>query len=120
MPTLRKFKKAKKSFYLKARHPLIAEDEVVANTFNIDETNRIVVITGPNAGGKTVALKTIGLLIMMNQSGLLLPTDGEARLGYFKSIFADIGDQQSLSDNLSTFFCSYCQYQRYHESCQKK
>ena len=90
-------------FLPKARHPLIAEDEVVANTFNIDETNRIVVITGPNAGGKTVALKTIGLLIMMNQSGLLLPTDGEARLGYFKSIFADIGDQQSLSDNLSTF-----------------
>lgn len=87
----------------KARHPLIPDDEVVANSFSIDENNHIVVITGPNAGGKTVALKTIGLLVMMNQSGLLLPTDGEARLGYFKSIFADIGDQQSLSDNLSTF-----------------
>jgi len=87
----------------KARHPLIDENVVVANTFEINDVNRIVVITGPNAGGKTVALKTIGLLVMMNQSGLLLPTDGEARLGYFKSIFADIGDQQSLSDNLSTF-----------------
>ncbi len=86
-----------------ARHPLIDEKEVVANTFSIGHDQRIVVITGPNAGGKTVALKTIGLLVMMNQSGLLLPTDGEARLGYFKSIFADIGDQQSLSDNLSTF-----------------
>lgn len=87
----------------KARHPLIDPSVVVANTFAINEENRIVVITGPNAGGKTVALKTIGLLVMMNQSGLMLPTDGKARLGYFKSIFADIGDQQSLSDNLSTF-----------------
>ena len=87
----------------KARHPLINEQVVVANTFDININNHIVVITGPNAGGKTVALKTIGLLVMMNQSGLLLPTDGEARLGYFRSIFADIGDQQSLSDNLSTF-----------------
>ncbi len=86
-----------------ARHPLIDEQVVVANTFTISQENRIVVITGPNAGGKTVALKTIGLLVMMNQSGLMLPTDGRARLGYFKSIFADIGDQQSLLDNLSTF-----------------
>lgn len=87
----------------KARHPLIHPEVVVANSFGISHENRIVVITGPNAGGKTVALKTIGLLVMMHQSGLMLPTDGEARLGYFKSIFADIGDQQSLSDNLSTF-----------------
>lgn len=94
----------KQEIYLpKARHPLINENEIVPNTFTINHDNRIVVITGPNAGGKTVALKTIGLLVMMNQSGLMLPTDGAARLSYFKSIFADIGDQQSLSDNLSTF-----------------
>ena len=85
-----------------ARHPLINKNKVVANTYHIDSTKRIVIISGPNAGGKTVSLKTVGLLIMMNQCGLAIPTT-KATLGYFKNIYIDIGDNQSLSDNLSTF-----------------
>jgi len=85
-----------------ARHPLIDKDKVVANTYKIDNEKRIVIISGPNAGGKTVSLKTVGLLVLMNQSGLALPVF-KAKLGYFKNIYIDIGDNQSLSDNLSTF-----------------
>lgn len=86
-----------------ARHPLIDESKVVANDFSFDENHRIVVISGPNAGGKTVALKTLGLLVMMSQMGLAIPTKEPALLSYFPKIYADIGDNQSLSDNLSTF-----------------
>ena len=86
-----------------ARHPLIAEDKVVANDFKFNETQRLIVISGPNAGGKTVALKTLGLLVMMSQMGLAIPTKEAGNLSYFPKIYADIGDNQSLSDNLSTF-----------------
>ena len=86
-----------------ARHPLIAEDKVVANDFKFNETQRLIVISGPNAGGKTVALKTLGLLVMMSQMGLAIPTKEAGNLSYFPRIYADIGDNQSLSDNLSTF-----------------
>ena len=86
----------------KARHPLIKQG-VVANDFYLDKSQRIIIISGPNAGGKTVALKTLGLMVMMNQMGLALPTISPANLGYFPKIYADIGDNQSLSDNLSTF-----------------
>ena len=87
----------------KARHPLIDPKKVVSNTFHLDEEGRIVIITGPNAGGKTVALKTIGLLAYMHQCGLPLPTSKPATLGYFDHFYVDIGDSQSLLDNLSTF-----------------
>lgn len=87
----------------KARHPLLDQSKVVANDFHFDEQTRIIIISGPNAGGKTVALKTLGILVMMNQMGLALPTSEKARLSYFPRIYADIGDNQSLSDNLSTF-----------------
>ena len=86
-----------------ARHPLIDKDKVVANDFYFDEKQRIVVISGPNAGGKTVALKTLGLLVMMAEMGIAIPTNEPASLSYFPRIYADIGDNQSLSDNLSTF-----------------
>ena len=86
-----------------ARHPLIDETKVVSNDFKFDESHRIIVISGPNAGGKTVALKTLGLLIMMSQMGLAIPTKEPALISYFPRIYADIGDNQSLSDNLSTF-----------------
>jgi len=86
-----------------ARHPLINKDVVVSNDFYFDEDTRIIIISGPNAGGKTVALKTLGLMVMMNQMGLPIPTKTTAELGYFPRIYADIGDNQSLSDNLSTF-----------------
>lgn len=87
----------------KARHPLIDQSKVVANDFYFDEEGRIIIISGPNAGGKTVALKTLGILVMMNQMGIALPTSENAQLSYFPRIYADIGDNQSLSDNLSTF-----------------
>ena len=85
-----------------ARHPLIDRNKVVSNSFHLDEDKRIIVISGPNAGGKTVSLKTVGLLVLMNQCGLAIPVK-KATLGYFKNIYVDIGDNQSLSDNLSTF-----------------
>jgi len=87
----------------KARHPLIDPTKVVANTFTLGPDGHIVVITGPNAGGKTVALKTIGLLVYMHQCGLAILTSKPATLSFFDNIYADIGDSQSLLDNLSTF-----------------
>lgn len=87
----------------KARHPLIDQSKIVANDFHFDSENRIIIISGPNAGGKTVALKTLGILVMMNQMGIAIPTSEKASLSYFPRIYADIGDNQSLSDNLSTF-----------------
>ena len=85
-----------------ARHPLIDKDKVVANSYFLNEEKRIVIISGPNAGGKTVSLKTVGLLVLMHQSGLGIPIS-KGTLGYFNNIYIDIGDNQSLSDNLSTF-----------------
>ncbi|NLB48271.1 MAG: hypothetical protein GX813_00215 [Erysipelotrichia bacterium] len=85
-----------------ARHPLIETDKVVTNSFYLDEKAPIIVISGPNAGGKTVALKTVGLLTLMHQAGLAIPAQ-KGVIGYFKNIYIDIGDNQSLSDNLSTF-----------------
>lgn len=87
---------------LEAKHPLIDKSKVVANDYHLSEDKRIVIISGPNAGGKTVSLKTVGLLTLMNQAGLALPVK-EAKLGIFNHIYIDIGDNQSLSDNLSTF-----------------
>lgn len=86
-----------------ARHPLIDDDDVVENDFELSSGQSMIIISGPNAGGKTVALKTLGLMVMMTQMGLPIPTQTKANLGYFPKIYADIGDNQSLSDNLSTF-----------------
>ena len=86
-----------------ARHPLLDPKKVVANDFHLDEKTSLVVISGPNAGGKTVALKTLGLLVLMNQAGLPIPAEQGSSLSYFPHIFVDIGDSQSISDNLSTF-----------------
>ncbi len=84
-----------------ARHPLIDQNKVVSNSFFLDK-QKIMLISGPNAGGKTVCLKVIGLLIIMNQCGLALPVE-EASLCFFDNVFVDMGDNQSLQDNLSTF-----------------
>lgn len=92
----------KKIRLLQAAHPLIDPDKVVRNDFFMDR-ERMMVITGPNAGGKTVALKVVGLLVMMHQSGLAIPVKEGAELPFFSSVYADIGDHQSLLDNLSTF-----------------
>ncbi|XMB72527.1 endonuclease MutS2 [Mycoplasmatota bacterium WC30] len=87
---------------LNARHPLINKKDVVGNNINFHNYHHIV-ITGPNTGGKTVALKTLGLLSIMIQSGILVPVDEGSETIVFDHIFADIGDEQSIEQSLSTF-----------------
>lgn len=87
---------------LNARHPIIKKEEVVGNNINFHNYNHIL-ITGPNTGGKTVCLKTLGLLSIMIQSGMLAPIDEGSETMVFENIFADIGDEQSIEQSLSTF-----------------
>lgn len=95
---------------VQARHPILYLNSlknkgqyIVPLDIKIDDTDRIILVSGPNAGGKSVCMKTVGLLQIMLQSGLLIPVDETSSVGIFKQIFADIGDDQSIESDLSTY-----------------
>lgn len=106
MPVLLKETRLK---LINAKHPLLLLNHkengkpVVPLNVHLDEKVRILLVSGPNAGGKSVAMKTVGLLQIMTQAGLLIPADAESEVGIFKQLFADIGDDQSIESDLSTY-----------------
>jgi DNA mismatch repair protein MutS2 len=110
----------------KAFHPLLylynkkTNKPTIPVSLTLDETNRILVISGPNAGGKTVTLKTVGLLQMMVQSGLLVPVQPSSKFGVFKQLLIHIGDTQSLEFELSTYSCHLKNMKYFMESASGK
>jgi len=110
-----------------ARHPLLflhgkrnPQAAVVPLNIQLDERDRIVLVSGPNAGGKSVCLKTVGLLQLMVQSGLLIPADPESKIGVFRQFFADIGDDQSIESDLSTYSAHLSKMKHFTESADAR
>ncbi|GAA4912555.1 endonuclease MutS2 [Mucilaginibacter defluvii] len=109
-----------------ARHPLLylsfkkEQRTVVPLNVSIDESSRVIVVSGPNAGGKSVCMKTVGLLLMMVQAGLLIPADDTSRMGVFKQLFVDIGDDQSIESDLSTYSAHLSKMKYFAENANGK
>jgi DNA mismatch repair protein MutS2 len=109
-----------------AYHPLLylynksSGKKTIPVTITLDEKNRILVISGPNAGGKTVTMKTIGLNQMMLQSGLLVPVHPDSQMGIFKQLFIHIGDTQNLEFELSTYSSHLLHMKYFIESANGK
>lgn len=106
---LPKINRTKRIHLIDAYHPLLyfkhkkEKKKIIPQTLSLNEGNRILVISGPNAGGKSITLKTIGLLQLMIQSGILVPVHRNSEMSFFDSIFTDIGDNQSIENQLSTY-----------------
>ena len=111
---------------LNARHPLLLlnfkkeSQTVVPLNISIDEKQRVVLVSGPNAGGKSVAMKTVGLLQLMVQAGLLIPADAHSQIGIFRQFFADIGDDQSIESDLSTYSAHLSKMKYFTENANAK
>ena len=109
---------------INAYHPLLflynqkTGKPTIPVNITLNDKNRILVISGPNAGGKTVTLKTVGLLQLMLQSGLLVPVHPDSEMGIFKQIMIHIGDTQSLEFELSTYSSSPEEHETFYGECQ--